>query len=182
MPFYVSTNKEAEIARQNAEPYFGSISATFMVTPSGAPVRNAQGNAMVAPTGFDPILLAQKLGPFDWSRTMSEMFFDGRIDLGNYTQFGRNGWADLQRSYNGLVAQGGDGFVDAFRPVASWAVGYSAAFNNIPSYFALAAGGYTNLLARLENNNIVVSANPLNLFNNPENSDNIKKVIMIFLN
>jgi hypothetical protein len=39
--------------------------------------------------------------------------------------FRTDGIYDLQRSYNGLISQGKDGFVSDFTPVASWAFGYS---------------------------------------------------------
>lgn len=86
--------------------------------------------------------------------------------------FRTDGIYDLQRSYNGLISQGKDGFVSDFTPVASWAFGYSGTKLGYPLVVLEAGGGLVNLVNSMKNHAIDTSG----LFwNNPANTPNIEK-------
>jgi trimeric autotransporter adhesin len=137
----------------------GKIEGKRLFDPLGNPVFNPDGRPMFAPRDYDPGLHA------DLGRQLGK-----GSSFGSLFEFGRNHVLDLQRNYNGLQAQGGDGFVKGFQDVASWAFGYYGAFDGFKLQTLLGGGGIHNLIGRLNNPNIDINGW---LGNNPDNVPNI---------
>ena len=107
----------------------GSVEAKIGRDPAGSLIYGDTGRQVLAPRDFD----AQKF--VDSVRNSTE----GMAGFRTNHQF------DLQRSYNGLLSQGYNGFVEDFTPLASWAVGFTAANLGYSQTEALAGGAAVNV-------------------------------------
>ena len=135
------------------------VAAKPIQDSSGNTVVDRYGKSILGPVGFSIVQFSDAV-------TNSPQGFTG---------FATSGPFDLQRSYlgasyspNGL---GYSSFVSDFTPLASYALGYTGAFNGIPLSAIEISGGINNFIQSLSNSKVNTSGFA---FNNPRNIANIE--------
>ena len=124
------------------------VAAKTLVDAFGNDVINPETNsAYIVPLDyflFDSINLAQQYRDQSYITSL-EAHEQIRAD------FSRDGPNDLQRSYNGSVGLGGNGFVSEFEDIASFHYGLTLATAGVSRLITLAAGGLHNLQGAVRN-------------------------------
>jgi len=134
------------------------VKAEPLFSPTGAPILKADGSQMLAPAGFNLTSFA--------ATVPSEL---------QMKDFGTGGPADIQRTYPDAINPGTvSAFVMDFRPVASFALGWVAASNDVSLNFTIAMGGAVNIKNSLNNKKIEFSPSLSDLGNGPGNAENIR--------
>jgi hypothetical protein len=162
--FYVQTRSDAA----NGLP--GTVLARYMTDLSGNVVINqATGLPYIVPASFnmaDFVATGQRMasdaaqraavdlnvpdpdGSLRYSAAAAEETY---LVLSLREAFQPNGALDIQRSYNGSAGNGGDGFVDAFTPAASFVFGVTTGSAGVSDTVTFLGGGYQNVRSAIDN-------------------------------
>jgi hypothetical protein len=140
------------------------VAAEILIGIDGRTIYDGYGVPLVGPVSYSPEGSAYSAvqAASTWQYTTVDVLLE----------FYRDSLRDLQRSYNGQIGLGGNGFVPAFKPVASYSLGYTGAALGVRLADLLDGGGLVNGLARLTNSKVNTGGVS---FNNPENEANIRK-------
>jgi hypothetical protein len=132
-----------------------TVKATYLVDSHGNYVIDTLRNRpYVVPVGYNI------------ENTIS--FFEEPKNIGKLHEYNTEGKLDLQRGFKGKMY---NGFVEDFKPIASFDFAIGCRANGIPIDLCKMGGGAVNLKNRLTNKNIDMSGDFLN---NPENIVNIE--------